>query len=156
MSRLSNTVIYAALILSAMTLSACASKEEPAPVAVTAPVEAVVEKAPVAEVTPAPVVVAEQPAVKAAPVAKHKIRKAKKVAKKVEPVAPPPAPVVAPAPVEEYKAPVVATPEPAPAVVEAPAPVKEEPGFLAQYWMWLVGLLVVIIGFVAWILKNRE
>jgi hypothetical protein len=78
-------------------------------------------------------------------------------AKKVQPLAPPPAPapVAAPAPVVEKQAPVVAAPEPTPPVVAAP-PVKEEPGFLAQYWMWLLGLLIVIVGAIFWVKKNQE
>jgi hypothetical protein len=53
----------------------------------------------------------------------------------------------------EEKAPPVVQPEPAPPV--AP-PVQEEPGFLAQYWMWLLGLLIVIIGLAVWWKKNQD
>lgn len=157
MTRMLNISIPLTLLLAALTLSACGTDKAPEPAPVPAPIAAVEEKPAVPEAVPevalAPVIV-EQPKVTEAP-PKAKVKKAKKVvSKKVAPVAPPPAPVVAPAQVVEPKPPVVAAPEPTPPVVVAP-PVKEEPGLLEQYWMWLVGVIALIIGLVFWMRKNK-
>lgn len=158
MSRKLNVSVTVALLLSALALSACATKPEVPPVAAPAPVEVVTETppapvaapepapAPVAasEPAPAPAAIAEQPAPK--PIV-HKAKK--KVVKK----AAPPAPVAAPAPVVEPKAPeVLPQPEPSKPVTIAPQPAKKvaEPGFLEQYWLWLLGLVIVIAGIVVW------
>jgi hypothetical protein len=48
----------------------------------------------------------------------------------------------------EVKQPVVVTP-----------PVKEvsaEPGLFEQYWIWLIGLIVIIAGVVLWRMKSKE
>jgi hypothetical protein len=100
------------------------------------------------EPAPAPAVVTAQP------VPKQLVHKAKKkVAKHTPPKAAPPAPVAAPAPVVEQKAPVVLPPpEPSKPVTIAPQPAKKvaEAGFLEQYWLWLLGLVIVIAGIVVW------
>ena len=69
--------------------------------------------------------------------------------------APPKAPVVEPAPVAAPVAPVVAPPEPAP-VTPPPAKETAEPGILERYWMWFLGLIIVIVGIIAWLWKSRE
>ena len=71
MLKIPNIFVALILLFSALTLSACATKSEPAPVAAPAPVEVVAEKAAAPEVapepapTPAPVqaAVVEQPKV---------------------------------------------------------------------------------------------
>ena len=145
MSKMHHVILPVALFVSALALSGCASepKVEPvaAPVEMTAPVEA---PAPVAAPEPAfvPEVVAEQPAPK--PV----VIKAKRKAAK--PKAAPPAPVAAPAPVVVQPAPAM-QPEPAPAVTVAPLEeAAPEAGFFEQYWLWLVGLIIAIVGIVIW------
>jgi hypothetical protein len=168
MSRTLNAAVPLTLLFSALVLSACATKPEVAPIAEPAPVEVVTEapSAPVAvpeppapapvpvaapEPAPAPVV-AEQPAPK--PIV-HKAKK--KVVKKAAPkVAPPPAPVAAPAPVAPIALP-PPPPEPSKPVAIAPQPVKKvaEPGFLEQYWLWLLGLVIVIAGIVVWQRKSQ-
>lgn len=157
MSRIINTTVYTALIVSVMALSACASKSEPPPVAAPAPVETVAEKPVAQEAAPAPTAVAaEQQAstqtTQETVVKKAKKKKAKKAPAKIEP--PAPAPVTAPAPVVEQQAPVAVAP-PAPPVVVTP-PAKEEAGFLEQYWMWLLGLIIAIAGIVFWRMKSRQ
>ena len=159
MSRTFKIAVPATLLLSALVLSACASKSEPAPVAASAPVEVVAEKPAAPEPAPATVAATEQPQVSTPAAPKKAVKKAKKVIAKpappkAEPV-PAPAPVVAPPPVVEYKAPPVVQPEPAPPVVVAP-PAKEEPGFLAQYWMWLLGLVILIAAIVVWRLRSQN
>lgn len=154
MSRMRNAVLPVTLLVAVLALSACASKPKESPVAAPAPVEAVVEQpaAPVVEAAaaPAPAVVTEQQApvaapVQAAPPAKKKVVKAKrKVA--------PPAPVVEPEPVVQQEAPVVLPPPPA--VITQPLPKAEEPGFLEQYWLWLLGLIVA--GIAAWWFTQRN
>ena len=160
MSTLRTAVLPIALLMSALVLSACATKPKEEPVVAPAPVQKAVEAPPapvpepapapapvIAEPAPAPVVVAEQPVVK--PVVKHAKKKAHK-AKVVVPKEPEPAPVSAPAPapVVQQPAPVVAAPEPTPAPV-AVQPVAKiaTPNFFEQYWIWLVGILVIVAGF---------
>ena len=165
MSRMLN-VFIPALLVSALALSACATKQEavPAPVAAPAPAEVVAEKPAEVAAEPAPAAaaatMAEQPQASAPAAPKKKALKAKRVAAKPAPQATPPAP--APAPVIEEPAPVAApavvvAPEPAPPVAVAPPPAKEiaETGLLEQYWMWLLGLLIVIAGIVVWWRKNQ-
>jgi hypothetical protein len=165
MSRSPNVAIPAALLFSALVLSACATKPKEIPVAASAPVVVAAEKpsAPEAapEPAPAPVVIAEQPAVSAAPAPKQVVPKAKKKvakAKSTPSKAVPPPPVAAPAPIVEHAAPAVLPPEPSPPVTIAP-PAKKmaEAGFLEQYWLWLLGLVIVIAiaGMVVWGRKNH-
>ena len=162
MRKILNIFIYLALFTSAVTLSACASKSEPAPVVTPAPVEAVVEApaAPVIAVEPVPepaqAAVAEQPQVSAQEAPKKTMHKAKK---KLKRKAAAPAPVVQPPAPVEYKAPEVVQPEPTPPVAVAPpppAPVVAEPGFLEKYWLWLLGVLIAIVGIAIWWKKNQE
>lgn len=162
MSRMLNVAIPLSLLLSALALSACASKPEAVSVAEPAPVAAVAEKPAVPEVTPepapAPVAIAEQPAVSAEPVPKPVVRKAKKIAAKHAPAkASPPPPVVVPAPVVEQPTPAILPPEPSPPATIAP-PVEKiaEAGFLERYWLWLLGLAIVIIGAFAWLWRSQE
>lgn len=156
MSRIHNIVAAATLLLSALALSACATKPEAVPVATPAPVEVATEQpvAPEVATEPAPVaaVVAEQPPVSTQVAPKKKVRKAKKMAaKQAPPQAAPPAPVAAPAPIAAPEAPAVVQPEPSTPVTIAP-PAKEtaEVGFLEQYWKWLLGLVIVIAGIIVW------
>ena len=158
MSRVLNIALPLSLLLTALLLSGCASKAEPeaAPIPVPAPFETKVEKpAPAPEVVAAPAVEQPKAAVKAepAPIKKKMMRK-KVVAKRAPP---PPPPVVEAPKVVEPPAPVV-KPEPAPSVVEAPlpAPVVAEPGFMEKYWMWLLGLLIIVAGVIAWKWKSKE
>jgi hypothetical protein len=170
MSRTLNVAVPVALLFSALVLSACATKEAP-PIEPPAPVEVVAEKpaatlaapepepapmpAPVTapEPAPAPAVAAVQPTPK--PVV-HKAKKKK--AKKAAPKDTPPAPVAAPAPAPA--APIVIPPPPPesskPAAI-VPQPVKKvaELGFLEQYWLWLLGLIVVAAGIVVWQKKSQ-
>jgi hypothetical protein len=166
MFKVFNIALPASLLVVTLLLSACATEKEAAPVqdpiVAPAPPEAVVEK-PVAEVvaeaTPAPAAVAvEEPQrvnAQAAPQAekpKKVIRKARKVVAKPTPV-----PVIEPAPVAPTPPPVV-EPEVKQPVVVTP-PVKEvsaEPGLFEQYWIWLIGLIVIIAGVVLWRMKSKE
>ena len=136
MSKMHKAILSAALLVSVLALSACASKEKAEPVAAPAPVEA---PAPVAAPEPAPA-----PFAAVAPVApKPAVRKAKKIAKPV--VAPPP-PVETPAPVVQPEPPVV---QPAAPVTVAPIePAVPEAGFLEKYWLWLLALIVAVVGIV--------
>jgi hypothetical protein len=159
MSKMHNVAISTALIISALTLSACATKPQEAPVAVPAPVAATQEAAPVPEAAPAPVVAAEQPApavAAAQPAPKPVVKKAKKkVVKAAPPKAEPVAPVVAPAPVVKQETPVAApVAAPAPVVTVTPLPKAATPGFLEQYWMWLLGLIVAIVA-ILWMRKKN-
>ena len=156
MSRTLNAAMPAVLLLSALALSACATKPEAVPVAAPAPVVVVAEKpsAPEVAVEPAPVTVAEQPAVVAKPAPQH--AKAKKhVAKHTPPKAAPPEPVMAPAPIVVPAAPAVLPPEPSPPVTVAPPPKIAEAGFLERYWLWLLGLVIAIAAIVVWGRKSQ-
>jgi hypothetical protein len=159
MPRVFEITLPATLLLTALLLSACASQSEPdtKPVATPSPAKIEDEQPTAPTLEPAPTAVAEQPKVSAQEAPLKPVKKAKKrIAKKVAPPpAPEPAPTVVaqPAPVAEYQAPPVVQPEPAPPV--AP-PVLDEPGFLEQYWMWLLGLLVIIVAVVLWRFKNRD
>jgi hypothetical protein len=163
MSRMHNVVLPVALFLSALALSACATKPNEEPVAVPAPVEitAPAEVAVPVEAPAAPVVEAEPapaPAVVAAelPTAKQAVHKAKKKlaqAKPAPPVAAPPAPVEAPAPVMQPDAPVIrALP---PVVVAPPMEKIPEAGFFEKYWLWLLVLGLVIAGTVTWKMMSK-
>lgn len=155
MTRMRQITPYAALLISALALSACASKPKEEVVAEPAP--AVVEQ----PAEPAPAVVAEQPAAPAvassAEVApKPVVRKARKKARVVPPKVEEPEPVAAPAPVVEQAAPVAAPPEPTPpAPVETPRPPVEEQGFLEQYWMWLLGIVVAAVA-IFFVVRKKE
>ena len=103
MSRTLQVAIPVTLLLSALALSACATKPEPAPVVATSQAPVAAEKPAVAEAQAAPVVAA-QPVASPEPAPKHAAKKLKKKAVKAKPVTPkaePPAPVAAPAPVVE-------------------------------------------------------
>lgn len=154
MPRIQNVAIPLALLLSALTLSGCASEPKVAPVAAPAPVEVVAQveapaPAPVAAPAPAPVAIAAPAPQPVAAQPKKKAVKRKPAPVKVAPPAPAPVPVV-----EPVVPPPVAPPKPAPVPTPPPAKVAE-PGFLEQYWLWLVVLGVVTIGVVAW-LKSRK
>lgn len=161
-----NIIKLLSIFTAVLLIAGCASAPEtpaaaPATPEVTPEQPAVVEKAP--EAAPAQAAAVEQPqaaatATQEAPV-KKKVRKARKI--KHKKVAPPPPP--APEPVVEKPAPepapFIAQPQPAPAVVTPPPPppAVEEPGFLAKYWMWLVGVLVVIASMLGlWWRRNAE
>lgn len=140
MPSMHNTVLFVSVIVSVLVLSACASKPIEAGVAEPVPVATVAEKVAPPEPVPAPAVVAEQPAPK--PVVKKagkKHAKAVIVSKQEAPVEPVPAPVVQPV------APAVAVPEPTQSTVIVQSPVQQAatPGFLEQYWLWLLGLVAV-------------
>jgi len=159
MSKMLNIFIPATLLLSVLALSACATKPEAVPVAAPAPVEVVAEKPAAAEpvAAPAPAAIAEQPPVSAQATPEKKIRKARKmVAKPIPPQSPPPAPVAEPAPAV-VATPAIVTPAPTPPVAVAPPAAKEiaETGFLEQYWLWLLGLLIAIAGVIFWWRKNQ-
>jgi hypothetical protein len=153
MSRMHNATLSIVLIFSALALSACATKSQEAAVAEPAPVAAAPEEAPAA--APAPEAVAEQPAPAVAAeraAFKPVVKKTKKrVAKAAPPKAAPVEPVVAPAPVVKQEVPEAAPP--APAVVVQPAPKPATKGFLEQYWMWLLGLVIAAIA-VLWMNKK--
>jgi len=160
MPRLSNKAIYTALFVSAMALSACSSTQEPVPVIAAAvvetPAEAVAEKQVTPEPPPqavtVPAATAEQPRVST----QKTVKKAHKVVAKPAPT-PAPVPVATPAPVVEYKTPSMVTPEPAPiAAVVPPAKEIAEPGFLDRYWLWLLGLAILVAVIIVWMWKNRE
>lgn len=146
MTRMRQITPYAALLISALALSACATR--PKEEVVAEPAQAAVEQ----PAAPAPAVVAEQPATPAVassgevapkPVVRKARKKARVVPPKVEEPEPEAEPVAAPAPVVEQAAPVAAPPEPTrPAIVETPHPAVKEQGFLEQYWMWLLGIIV--------------
>jgi hypothetical protein len=151
MSKMLNIAIPVTLLLSALVLSACASKPEAVSVAEPAPVAAEKPPAPEAmpEATAAPVAIAEQPAVRAKPVPKPVIRKTKKIAARhTPPKTPPPPPVMTPAPVVEQQAQPALPPEPNPPII-APLPVQKiaEPSFLERYWLWLLGFALIAVVF---------
>lgn len=153
MSKFRPAFLFAALLVSALVLSACASEPKekpvaaPTPVEVAAPVEAPPAPVVAPEPAPAPAVVAEQPA------PKPKVHKAKKKAAKAKPTVVAPAPVAEPAPVVQPEAPVV---KPlAPVVVATPQEKIPEAGFLEKYWLWLLVLVIAIAGIVIWQLMSK-
>lgn len=166
MSKMHNVVVPLALLVSVLALSACATKEEPAPVTAAA------ETSTVPEVAPAladdqhrhgqPEGAAEEPAIVEKPVpeqvapppVKKKVVRAKRIPPKAVPPAPVPEPVIAPAPPVEI--PAVQPPEPAPPELIAP-PAEEvvKKGFLEEYWLWLLGLVVALVGIAVWRLKGQ-
>ena len=160
MSRTLNVVMSVILFLTALALSACATKPKVLPVAAPAPLEVAAETPPAAEATvvtaPAPIVIAEQPPAVAEPTSQQQIipKAKKKIVRRHLPKTKP-APLPAPAPIVKSEAPVVARPEPSPLVTMTP-PTKEieEEGFLEQYWLWLLGLGIAIAGIVVWRSKN--
>lgn len=171
MSKTHNVVVPLALLVSVLALSACATKEEPAPVAEPAPVTAAAEAPSAQEAAPVladdqhrhglpegePAIV-EEPAPEqvAPPPAKKKVVRAKRIPPKAVPPAPEPEPVIAPAPVE---IPAVQPPEPEPAPPEPIAPPAQEvvdKGFLEEYWLWLLGLVVAVVGIAVWRLKGQS
>jgi hypothetical protein len=150
MSRMLNAAIPVALFISALALSACATKTQEAAVAEPAPTAAA---APEAAPALASTTVAEQSAPAVAtekPAPKPVVKKAKRKVAKAAPVEP----VVAPAPVVKQETPVAAPQEPTPPVVTAaPAQKPAEKGFLEQYWLWLLGIIVAVIA-VLWMRKK--
>jgi hypothetical protein len=162
MSKLHQVTLPVALFVSALFLSACAStpQEEvakPSPVAATAAPEAAPEAAAAPAAAPEAVAVKSAPAASAAePAAKPAVKKAKKKVAKAAPKPAPVEPVAAPAPVVK-EAPPVAAPapvaQPAPAVEVTPLPKATPPGFLEQYWMWLLGIIIAIIA-ILWMKKK--
>ena len=160
MSRTLNVVMPVILFLTALALSACATKPKVLPVAAPAPVEVAAETppAPAAEIVtaPAPIVIAEQSPAVAEPAPQQLIipKAKKKMVRRHLPKAVP-APLPAPAPIVKSEAPSVARPEPSPRVtMTPPAREIEEEGFLEQYWLWLLGLGIAIAGIVVWRSKN--
>lgn len=158
MLKLRNVVLPAALLFAALTLSACATKPKEVAAEPAVPVAAAPEKA--TEPAPAPAI-AEQPA--PAPVAmaehpapKHVVKKHKRKAQAKVAPAPvvAPQPVAAPAPEVKQEAPVAAPPAPAPAAVMAPPVDKAGSGFFEKYWLWLLGIVVIVIAFMA--LKKKD
>lgn len=153
MSKILNVVVPAALLFSALALSACATKPEVAPIAAPAQVEVITETppAPAPAPEPAPVAVPEPapaPAAITAQPAPKQVAAKKKVAKHTPPKAAPP--VAAPAAIAPAALP---PPEPGRPVTTTALPAKKvaEAGFLERYWLWLLGLLgVVIAGVVVW------
>jgi hypothetical protein len=162
MSKMINVAIPVTLLFSALILSACASKPEPVSVAEPAPVAAVAEKPSVPEATPEPApvagAIAEQTTAGNEPAPKPVILKAKKnTLKHAPPKAPAPPPVLAPAPVVEQPTPPALPPQPSPPVT-VPLPVDKvaEAGFLERYWLWLLGLAIVIAGVFVWMWRGQE
>ncbi len=160
MSRMLNAILPAILLISALTLSACATKPEAVPAAEPPPVETVQEPAapepePEAEAVaaPAPVEVVEESSFAPAPAPEPIAPKPRKrVAKRSPPPMMSPAPVIAEAPIAEPEAPAVSPDEFKPPVTVAPVKQEiQEEGFLKKYWLWLlVGLTAVIAGIVVW------
>jgi hypothetical protein len=172
MSRTLDVALPAALLCSALALSACATKTEPPPVAPRAQVETVTETpaAPVAtpepqhEPSPAPVAAPEPalaPVITEPPVRKQEAPKAKKKTANHTPAkGAPPAPVATPVAVPAPVAPIVIPPpppEPSKPITIESQPVKKvaEPGFLERYWIWLLGLIIVIAGIIVWRMKSQ-
>jgi hypothetical protein len=163
MSRMLDVAINVTLLLSALALSACASKPEAVPVVEPAPTPVAAAEKPsaqeaTAEPAAAPVAIAEQPAASAEPAPKPVIRKARKIAAKHAPpkTQPPPSDIV-PAPIVEQQAPAILPPEPSPPVTIAPPAEKmAEASFLERYWQWLLGLAVVIAVAFAWFWRSQE
>lgn len=158
MSRTNKLFSPTVMIISALVLSACATKPKETVVAEPAPVAVVAGQAPVAEPTPGPAIAAEQPAAPAPvmvpeqpapkPVAK-KARKKIRVAKTVPPkfVEPEPVAEPAPAPTVQQEAPAILPPVAAPPEVVPAAQKDAESGVFGNYWLWLIGILVVVIAF---------
>ena len=148
MSKMHKAVLPVVLLVSALALSACATKPKEEAVAEPAPVAAAAEQtaAPEAVVAeqPAPAAMTEEQAPK--PVTKKARKKAAK-AKVTPPKAAPVEPVAAPAPAVQQEAPAVVQPEPTPpAAVAAPAPMPATKGFLEQYWLWLLGIVIAVVA----------
>ncbi len=140
MSKMLNITFTVVIFCSVLAFSACSTQPQEAAVAEPAP--AAMAEEPVAP--PAPPVIAESPT------SKPVVKKARKRRVKAAPVEP----VVVPAPVVAEPEP-VATPKPAPpAPVAAPEPKFATPGFLEQYWMWLLGFVLVVVAFL--VLKKRS
>lgn len=162
MLRTLNAAIPVALLLSALALSACATKPAVIPVAAPAPVEVAAESPPATEPVPEPapteMAAVDQPVVVAEPVPKKVIRKArKKIAQNPMPKAAPPAPVAAPAPVVQEVAPAVVPPEPAaPVTVATTEQETTNEDSAGNFWLWLISLSIAAAGIAAWWWKSRE
>lgn len=145
------TRIYrVALLLSALALSACATKKEPVAAEPAAP-PAATQEATTAAPPPAPVAATETPKPRHV-VRKHrKHRKVKVAPKPVEAVpAEVAAPVSAPAPVPAEQP--VSAPPP---VTAAPTPSVAEQGFLEKYWIWLLIAIIAIVA-IAWSMMRKK
>ncbi len=166
MTRTYNAALPVVLLVSALALSACATKKEepaaaaPQPAAEQAAPEAVPAAPPVTEQpaaeqpAPAPVTTVEAPP-------KRVVKKHKKVAKPAPPkvaepvqVAPPPPPPPPPAPAPA-PVPVVQEPPAPPPVMPAPVPQPAEESFLQKYWLWLVGVIAAA-GAILLAIKRRS
>lgn len=158
MSGMQRITLPVVLLLSALALSACATKPEAVPAPAPIAVAAEPAPAPVAEqAAPAPAVTAEVPAPK--PVVKKagKHRKAmKKIAKPAPPEAMKAAPVAAPEPAVKQEAPAVAPQPPAaPIAMSTPVQPVEETGFLENYWGWLLGIVIAVAALL-WLLMGKK
>ena len=160
MSKMSNVAVPAALLFTMLTISACATKPKEVTAEPAAPVAAATESHP--EPAQAPSVVAEQPAPATATeevVPAHAAVKAKKKrvkARVVQSKVATPEPVVVPAPASEVQqvALVASAPTPAPIEVSTLPEQKTEPGFLEKYWLWLLGIVIVVIAALVFRKKN--
>lgn len=144
-------IFRVALLLSALALTACATKKEPVTAEPATP--AVTQESTKAAPPPAPPVAVE------VPTPRHVVKKHRKH-RKIK-VAPPPQPVeTVPA---EVAAPVSApAPAPAeqpisapPAVQATPTPVAEQ-GFLGKYWIWLIVAIIAIAAIVWATMRKKE
>ena len=157
MSRMQKISLPVVLLLSALALSACATRQKEGAVAAPAQVAVVAEPAPapvVEQAAPAPSVIAETPAPK--PVVKKARKHRKIVAKATPPKAMEAAPVAAPEPAVQQQAP-AAAPQEAPAPIAMPTPVQpvEETGFLENYWGWLLGIIIAVAALL-WFLMGKK
>lgn len=162
MPRTLNIAVPAALILSVLILSACATNPESVPVTETPVLEVAAEIPSAPAPVPAQEVVTEKPAFVAesaprqvAPKAKKKVAKARPTPPKAAPPAPAPEAEPAPAPIVESVAPVITTPEPAPESIAPPAEEIAEAGFLEKYWIWLLALVAAITVIFVWMWKRK-
>lgn len=152
MSKISNVAVPAALLFTVLTISACATKPKEVAAEPTAPVAAAAESH--TESAPAPSVVAEQSAPAATaeqvvpPHPAMKVKKKRVKTRAVHPKVAAPEPVVAPAPASEVQqvTPVVAASASAPIEVSTLPEQKTESGFLEKYWLWLLGIVIVVIA----------
>jgi hypothetical protein len=151
-----NAALPLTLLVSALALSACATKPKESPVAAPVTIAAEQPAAPAVEAVIAPIVIAEQQAVVAEPAPKQVVVQPRKKVIKAKRKATP-EPVAIPAPVVQQEAPAVLPPEPTPpAVISQPIPEAVAPGFLEQYWLWLLGLVLAGIAAVWWMQRNKR
>ncbi|MEO6975514.1 MAG: hypothetical protein ABI144_06510 [Gallionella sp.] len=159
MSGMHKIVPSLVLFFFALALSACAIQSEVvAPAPVPAAAEPAVTTAPppaVEQAAPAPSVMAGTPAPK--PVVKKVGKHRKIVAKVVPPKVMAPAPLAIPVPAVQPEAPAAAPPQVAPAPIAMSAPVQpaEEKGFLENYWVWLLGIVIAAAALL-WFLMGKK